>query len=109
VLEPARLIFDPPPGHGPDDNAARLREIVECLRAHGIDARIGLRTSGMSALSLALDAVRSGHPLVVVAAGDGTIETVASQMVGSATALGIVPVGNDNNLARSLGVPLDID
>jgi diacylglycerol kinase (ATP) len=108
VLEPARLIFSPSSGHGRDDDAARLSEIVQSLRAHGIDARIGLKTSGKAARSLARDAVRSGHPLVVVAAGDGTIEAVASQLVGSSTTLGIVPTGNNNNLARSLGVPLDI-
>jgi YegS/Rv2252/BmrU family lipid kinase len=109
VLEPARLIFNPSSGRDHQDNAARLSEIVQSLRAHGIDAQIGLRTSGKEARALARDAVRSGHPLVVVAAGDGTIEEVASQLVGSSTTLGIVPIGTNNNLARSLGVPLDID
>ena len=109
VLEPARLIFNPTSGRNHEDNAARLTEIVQSLRAHGIDAQIGLKTSGKAARSLANEAVRSGHPLVVVAAGDGTIEEVASQLVGSSTTLGIVPIGANNNLARSLGVPLDID
>jgi diacylglycerol kinase (ATP) len=109
VLEPALLIFNPTSGRGNEDNAARLSEIVQSLRAHGIDAQIGLKTSGKAARSLARDAVRSGHPLVVVAAGDGTIEEVASQLVNSSTTLGIVPIGTNNNLARSLGVPLDID
>jgi diacylglycerol kinase family enzyme len=45
----------------------------------------------------------------VVAAGDGTIGDVASELVGGATVLGIVPIGTMNNLARSLGVPLGID
>ena len=109
VLEPARLIFNPSSGRDHEDNAARLSEIVQSLRAHGIDAQIGLKTSGKAARSMARDAVRSGHPLVVVAAGDGTIEEVASELVGSSTTLGIVPIGTNNNLARSLGVPLDID
>jgi diacylglycerol kinase (ATP) len=109
VLEPALLIFNPSSGRGRGDNAARLTEIVQSLRAHGIDARIGLKTSGKVARSLVRDAVRSGHPLVLVAAGDGTIEDVASQLVGSSTTLGIVPIGTNNNLARSLGVPLAID
>ena len=109
VLQPARLIFNPSSGLDHEDNAARLSEIVRSLRAHGIDAQIGLKTSGKAARSMARDAVRSGHPLVVVAAGDGTIEEVASQLVGSSTTLGIVPIGTNNNLARSLGVPLGID
>jgi YegS/Rv2252/BmrU family lipid kinase len=109
VLEPARLIFNPTSGRDHEDNAARLSEIVQSLRAHGIDAQISLKTSGKAARALAREAVRSGHPLVVVAAGDGTIEEVASELVGSTTTLGIVPIGTNNNLARSLGVPLDID
>jgi diacylglycerol kinase (ATP) len=109
VLQPARLIFNPSSGRGNEDNAARLGEIVQSLRAHGIDAQIALKTSGKAARSLAREAVRSGHPLVIVAAGDGTIEEVASELVGSSTTLGIVPIGTNNNLARSLGVPLEID
>jgi len=109
VLEPARLIFNPTSGRDHEDNAARLSQIVQSLRAHGIDAEIGLKTSADAARTLARDAVRSGHPLVVVAAGDGTIEEVASELVGSSTTLGIIPIGTNNNLARSLGVPLDID
>jgi YegS/Rv2252/BmrU family lipid kinase len=109
VLQPARLIFNPTSGRGNEDNAARLGEIVQSLRAHGIDAQIALKTSGKAARSLAREAVRSGHPLVIVAAGDGTIEEVASELVGSSTTLGIVPIGTNNNLARSLGIPLEID
>jgi YegS/Rv2252/BmrU family lipid kinase len=109
VLEPVRLIFNPSAQRDHEDNAARLGRIVQSLRAHGIEAQVALKTSSKVARSLARDAVRSGHALVVVAAGDGTIEEVASQLLGSSTTLGIVPLGTNNNLARSLGVPLDIE
>ncbi|HTM57824.1 MAG TPA: diacylglycerol kinase family protein [Candidatus Udaeobacter sp.] len=109
-LKAARLIFNPSsgPDHG-GDNAERLAEIVQSLRTHGIEPDIGLKTSGKAARALAREAVRDGERLVVVAAGDGTVEDVASELVGSATAIGIVPIGTYNNLARSLGVPIDID
>ena len=109
VLRPAQLIFNPSSGRGNEDNAERLAQVVSSLRAHGIDAQVGLKTSGAAARELARDAVRSGQSLVVVAAGDGTIADVAAQLVGSSTVLGIVPIGTMNNLARSLGVPLGID
>ncbi len=105
----AQLIFNPFSGKDNEDNAARLSNIVSSLRAHGIEVSIGLKTSGKSARKLARDAVRDGLPLVVVAAGDGTISAVASQLVGSSTVLGLVPIGTMNNLARSLGVPLEIE
>jgi len=105
----ARLIFNPSSGPEGEDNADRLKQIMTALHLHGIEAHIGLKTSGKMARQLARQAARSEHSLVIVAGGDGTIEDVASQLVGSRSVLGIVPIGTMNNLARSLGVPLDID
>jgi len=106
---PAQLIFNPGSGREPQGNEQRLGHMVRALRDHGIEPQIGLKTSGKAARSLAKDAARTGLPLVIVAAGDGTIGDVASQLVGTSTALGIVPIGTYNNIARSLGVPLDIE
>jgi YegS/Rv2252/BmrU family lipid kinase len=47
--------------------------------------------------------------LVIVAAGDGSIEDVVPALVGSDTALGIIPIGTMNNIARALGVPLTLE
>jgi diacylglycerol kinase (ATP) len=109
ALKHARLIFNPASGRDDEDNAARLVKVVSCLRVHGIEAHVGLKTSGSAARELAQKAVESGDSLVVVAGGDGTIGDVVSQLIGSSTVLGIVPIGTMNNLARSLGVPLEID
>jgi diacylglycerol kinase (ATP) len=109
ALKHAQLIFNPSSGRDDEDNAVRLAHVVSSLRAHGIEAKIGLKTSGSAARDLAQKAVKSGEPLVVVAGGDGTIGDVASQLIGSSTVLGIVPTGTMNNVARSLGVPLGID
>ena len=109
ALKHAQLIFNPASGRDDEDNAARLAHVVSSLRAHGIEAHVGLKTSGKAAREQARKAVRSSQPLVVVAAGDGTIGDVASELIGSSTVLGIVPIGTMNNLARSLGVPLGID
>ncbi|MEO5989033.1 MAG: diacylglycerol kinase family protein [Candidatus Eisenbacteria bacterium] len=108
-LRRAQLIFNPASGREEEKNAIRLSQIVCGLRTHGIEAAIGLKTSGKAARALARDAVRDEIPLVIVAAGDGTIGDVASQLVGTSTVMGLVPVGTMNNVARSLGIPLDID
>ena len=109
ALKHARLIFNPSSGRDDENNAERLAHVVSSLRAHGVEAHVGLKTSGNAARKMARKAVRAGHSLVVVAAGDGTIADVASQLIGSSTVLGIVPIGTMNNLARSLGVPLGLD
>jgi diacylglycerol kinase (ATP) len=45
--------------------------------------------------------------LVVAVGGDGTVNEVASAIVGSNTTLGIVPFGSGNGLSRFLNIPMD--
>ena len=48
----------------------------------------------------------AGAPDIVVAAGgDGTIRAVAEALAGSATPLGVIPLGTFNHFARGLGIP----
>lgn len=47
--------------------------------------------------------------VLVVVAGDGTVRAAAERLLGTATALAIVPGGTFNLLARDLGVPNDVD
>ncbi|MFT4211584.1 MAG: diacylglycerol kinase family protein [Microbacterium sp.] len=54
----------------------------------------------------ARDALAAGCDLVIVAGGDGTVRAVAEVLAGTGVALGIVPRGTGNLLARNLGVPL---
>jgi diacylglycerol kinase (ATP) len=44
---------------------------------------------------------------VVAVGGDGTVNEIASAIVGSSTALGVVPFGSGNGLARFLKIPMD--
>jgi diacylglycerol kinase family enzyme len=47
-------------------------------------------------------------PVVVVGGGDGTLGGAAQVLAGKRTALGVLPLGTRNHLARQLGLPLDL-
>ena len=58
------------------------------------------------ATELAEQALQEGYEQILVAGGDGTINEVARALVDKPAALGIIPKGSGNGLARELGIPL---
>lgn len=59
------------------------------------------------ATRFAHDAARRGVEVVVGFGGDGTLNEVATGIVGTDTALGVLPGGSTNVFARTLGMPND--
>jgi len=107
ALRPARLIINP--GSGTFEKLAGSPEnLVALLRNYGIQAEVYLKTSTKAVHGWVREAVSQKEALVIVAGGDGSIEDVAVELVGSDTVLGILPTGTMNNLARELGIPLDL-
>lgn len=58
------------------------------------------------AFEIASAMVKGNTDIFVAVGGDGTINEVASAILGSGKIIGIIPYGSGNGLARSLGVPL---
>lgn len=106
----ALLIVNPVSGrHGA--NAARIATTT-ARGAHlatslGLDVQVKLTERPMHATDLASAAVDAGIDRVIAWGGDGTINEVAVALVGTGVALGIVPAGSGNGLARELRIPLD--
>ena len=57
---------------------------------------------------LAKNAVEDGYNIVLAIGGDGTCNEVAKALTNTRTALGIIPTGSGNGLARHLGIPIGI-
>ncbi len=72
--------------------------------ARGVEAQIRLTEGPGHAQALARDSVESGCRSVIVWGGDGTVNEAGSALLGSPTALGLVPAGSGNGLAAALGV-----
>lgn len=56
------------------------------------------------ARELAARAIAEGHDLVVAVGGDGTMNEVATALVGTRATLGLVPCGSGDGLGRCLGL-----
>ena len=54
-------------------------------------------------------ASRDGVATIVAAGGDGTVRSIAFQLLDRDVALGILPLGTAMNVARSLDIPLELD
>ena len=74
----------------------------------GVDYAVRPTQYAGHAVALARAAAAEGFRVVVAVGGDGTINEVGRGLLGTGAALGIVPQGSGNGLARHLKVPLDV-
>jgi diacylglycerol kinase family enzyme len=88
------------------DLSSRLEKL---FAAAGVQARIVPLASGAHAAEAVRSAIASGAEAVVAGGGDGTINSVASALLGTTTPLGVLPLGTLNHFAKDLGIPLDIE
>lgn len=60
------------------------------------------------AVILAQESLNQGATIIVACGGDGTINEVASVLVGTNCILGVIPLGSGNGLASNLNIPRDV-
>lgn len=60
------------------------------------------------ASEIARDAAEKGIDIVTAIGGDGTINEIGRSLIHTDTALGIIPCGSGNGLARHLHIPINV-
>ena len=103
----ARLLFNASSGR-PEESSQQLADILAEMQRQQILPEVYTVSPTSRIRAVVQNAIRRDFKLVVVAGGDGTVDSVAGAMVGSSTILGVIPTGTRNNMALSLGIPSGI-
>ncbi len=94
---------------GFSDKEEVSRQLSEIFNASGLAADISLARDGAEVAQLARAAARDNWRVIVAGGGDGTINAVASAVIGTDKVLGILPLGTLNHFARDLKIPNDLE
>ena len=83
--------------------------IARCIDPDKFDVVVRFPQHASHATLLTEEAIKEGFYGVIAVGGDGTINEVAAALRDSSTALGIIPCGSGNGLARHLGIPMNVE
>jgi YegS/Rv2252/BmrU family lipid kinase len=98
------VIYNPASGQYFARRKAAAQQVLDVLRAAGVEAEAFVTDTPGSATAHALQAVRDGYDAVLACGGDGTVHEVLQSLVGTDVALGVIPLGTANALAANLGL-----
>lgn len=103
----AVVILNSKSGNGSkSDIQHRLQALASTL---GVQCDIVSSRTPAQVIRAARQAARSNHDVVIAGGGDGTVNAVASELVGTGKRLGVLPLGTFNYFAREMGIPADLD
>ncbi len=107
MTDKKRIVFVVNPISGTQGKKAILKWIDERLDQSIYDYSIVKTEYAGHASQIAAVAVQDKVDVVVAIGGDGTINEIARSLVHTDTALGIIPCGSGNGLARHLRIPME--
>lgn len=107
MTEKKKIVFVVNPISGTQGKKAILKSVEERLDKTIYEYRIVETQYAGHATEIASEAVKEGVHIVVAIGGDGTINEIARSLTHTDTALGIIPCGSGNGLARHLRIPMD--
>lgn len=97
-------------GHARSNTAEQMAaRIPELFRAHGAHSDTIIVDGSSDLRAIARRCVEAGYSTIVAAGGDGTVSAVASELVDTPVALGVLPLGTLNHFAKDAGIPLSLE
>lgn len=105
IESPAVLIVNSASRRGQEE-FDRARESLTGL---GVELMAAHAVADPSTLpSVVQKSIDEGARTIILGGGDGTVSSVAPQLCETEVALGLLPTGTANDLARTLGLPTDL-
>ena len=95
------------PVSGTDSKKDLAERLVARFRQNGFEADVAFTEYAGHGKELASQALKKKYCGIIACGGDGTVNEIASALVGSKMPLGIIPVGSGNGLARHACLPMD--
>lgn len=100
------VILNSGSGSHADETLDRVREL---FARHGIDADFHVADGTTGLAELARSVCRSDAEVIVAGGGDGTVSSVAAEVIKTGKLLGVLPLGTLNNFSKDLEIPQDLD
>jgi diacylglycerol kinase (ATP) len=107
-LPQQRILFIVNPISGTRHRSSRCSAIEDLIDKDKFRYKIIETEHAGQGHKLAKAALEEGVDVVVAVGGDGTVNEVASALVGSGVSFGIIPTGSGNGLARHLKIPVSL-
>ncbi len=104
-MKKIRFIINPKSGTKDKHNFADW--ITSTIDTTIFECDISYTTAPHHATKLARQAANDKYDIVVAVGGDGSVNETGSGLIGTKTALGIIPTGSGNGMARHMKIPID--
>jgi diacylglycerol kinase (ATP) len=101
-----QFILNPASGGGKGEKILSL--LKSQTKLLGLAGDIALSHHPREAQEIAIRSQKRGCEIIVACGGDGTIHSLLPALVQRPVALGVIPIGTANDLARNWGIPFQL-
>lgn len=98
------------PGSGVGSPIERIcKALVKHWEKPDIDLSIQFSTSKEDGQEKTRKAIEENVETLLIAGGDGVVNSIGSELIGTDVALGVIPAGSGNGFARHFDIPMDLE
>ncbi|MBZ0263718.1 diacylglycerol kinase family lipid kinase [bacterium] len=105
-MRKVRALYNPRSGFFTNQEGVRSA-LEENWDIEGIDLTLQLSKNAEDGIAKAKRAIEDGVDTIIVAGGDGMVNSIGSALLGTDTALAVIPTGSGNGFARHFNIPLN--